>query len=249
MVFARCQGDRACQKAFPDVKAEFETILAQLERQPVATSVTNQQIGQAVTVTRDLFVNVVHELLMGADTAARLPRLVHRAYALGDLDAVASEYTARILPRNTQAVRLLMGAVIRCGEPWAVNTPSAVRRAGAQSYLGASQAVAAESLAQICRVVPTPAPEARYAPTQRSTVPVLLLSGEEDPQNPPENVAWLQEVYTNSRALFEPYRGHYTVEWPCITSVVGEFIELGTVDGLQAPCLSAVKPFPFDVRP
>jgi hypothetical protein len=77
---------------------------------------------------------------------------------------------------------------------------------------------------------------------------VLLLSGEEDPQNPPENVAAIREVYPNSLALYEPYRGHYTVKWGCIAEVVTEFIELGTTDGVQAQCLSAVEPFPFELE-
>ncbi len=49
-----------------------------------------------------------------------------------------------------------------------------------------------------------------YHPTQKSDVPVLILNAEEDPQNPPANVATTAEVYPNSKVLFEPYRGHYT---------------------------------------
>ena len=78
---------------------------------------------------------------------------------------------------------------------------------------------------------------------------MLLLSGSEDPQNPPENVAGMQQIYPNSRALFEPYRGHYTVNWSCVAAVVTEFVERGSADGLQADCLNRVQPYPFDLRP
>ena len=76
-------------------------------------------------------------------------------------------------------------------------------------------------------------------------MPVLVLNAGEDPQNPPENVAKTAEVYPNSTVLFEPYRGHYTVNWVCLAKVYTEFIDLGNVtrseSGLpeqsQAVCL------------
>ena len=141
-----------------------------------------------------------------------------------------------------------MSAVIRCHEPWAVNSPVEIRRAGGNSYLKDTQVAGAESLTKICTIVPKPEPEALYGPTQVSTAPVLLLSGEEDPQNPPENVAGIRDVYPNSLTLFEPYRSHYTVQWVCIQEIISEFIELGTTDGVQAKCLSAVEPFPFNTN-
>jgi hypothetical protein len=162
---------------------------------------------------------------------------------------VAREFANRILARGTEGARLVMGAVIRCYEPWAVYSPDEVRRASGESYMKESQVAGAEYFQRICPIVPRPEPEALYGPAQISAVPALLLSGEEDPQDPPENVAGIEAVYPNSRALFEPYRGHYTVNWSCIAAVVTEFIELGAVDGLQAPCLSKVHPYPFDIRP
>ena len=78
---------------------------------------------------------------------------------------------------------------------------------------------------------------------------MLVLNAEEDPQNPPANVAKTAEVYPNSKVLFEPYRGHYTVNWSCLAKVYREFIELGNVKDLKADCLSKVRPYAFDVRP
>jgi pimeloyl-ACP methyl ester carboxylesterase len=248
-LFARCAADEACRSAFPNLETEFETVLAQLEAAPVDTHVIIPQTRDRLTVTRDVFVNVVHAMLVGEDVAVQLPRLVHRAYQSGDWDSLANIYVNRILAVNSEGMRLIMGAVIRCYEPWAVYSPDEVARAGGESYLMDAQVVGAQSTAQVCPVVPRPEPGALYGPTQSSTVPVLLISGDEDPIDPPENVAGVEAVYPNSRVLIEPYSGHYTVNWPCRTSVVTEFIELGTLDGLQADCVSRIKPLPFDTRP
>jgi pimeloyl-ACP methyl ester carboxylesterase len=124
-----------------------------------------------------------------------------------------------------------------------------VARNGQNSYRGEVDLEQARSIAQTCALLPKPEPEALYGPTQKSDVPVLVLNAEEDPQNPPENVAKTAEVYPNSKVLVEPYRGHYTVEWSCLTRVYQEFIDLGNVTDLKADCLSKARPFAFDVRP
>jgi hypothetical protein len=77
----------------------------------------------------------------------------------------------------------------------------------------------------------------------------FVLNAEKDPQNPPENVTKTAEAYPNSKVLFEPYRGHYTVDWSCISKVYQEFVELGSVNNLKAECLNEVRPFACDVSP
>jgi pimeloyl-ACP methyl ester carboxylesterase len=249
LVFERCAKNEKCHAAFPDPQADLDVAFAQLEKQPMKTAVQNFATNQPITVTSAVFASVVHEMLMGADTAAQLPRLVHRVAAENDWDAVASFYLDRILSQQREGARLVMSAVIRCSEPWAADAPEQVANYGQRSYLGSSTLAGAKSLEKTCSVVPKPEAEALYSLTQKSNVPVLVLNAEEDPQNPPKNVAKTAEVYPNSKVLFEPYRGHYTVNWGCLAKVYNEFVELGNVADLKADCLSQVQPYAFDVRP
>jgi pimeloyl-ACP methyl ester carboxylesterase len=249
LVMARCAQDEKCHAAFPDPHADLAAAFAQLEKQPVETTVWDPAISQPISVTPSLLAGVVHEMLMGATTAAQLPRLLHRVATQNDWDAVAQIYVDRMLPQQRAAAGLVMYAVIRCAEPWAVGAPEQVAANGKESYLGDSQLDGAKAMAQTCTIVPKPETGALYSPTQKSDVPVLVLNAEEDPQNPPDNVAKTAEVYPNSKVLFEPYRGHYTVNWVCLAKVYQEFIELGNVNDLKADCLSKVRPYAFDVRP
>lgn len=246
IVFDRCEADATCHEAYPNINAEFESLLSQLDEQPVATSLIDPQTDEHLAVTPDVLTSVVHEMLMGADSAAQLPRLLHRAYTTDKWDSVAREYINRIASRNSKLAGLIMSAVIRCYEPWAVDSAEEIKRVSGDSYIKDAQVIGAENMAKVCAIVPEPEPEALYGPTQISTVPVLLLSGEEDPQNPPENVAAIGDVYPNSLVLFEPYRSHYTVRWNCISPIITEFIELGTTEGVQTTCLNTVEPFPFE---
>ena len=249
LVYARCEKDELCDTAFPHPKADLDAAFAQLEKQPVETTVWDPTISQPISVTPAVFASVVHEMLMGADSAARLPRLVHHAATLNDWDAVAEIYLNRVIPQQRGAAGLVMYAVIRCAEPWAIGRLDEVARNGQNTYGGDVQLAVAQSFAKTCSLLPKPEPAAMYSPTQKSNVPVLVLNAEEDPQNPPENVAKTAEVYPNSKVLFEPYRGHYTVNWSCLAKVYQEFIDLGNVNDLKADCLGEVQPYAFDVRP
>jgi pimeloyl-ACP methyl ester carboxylesterase len=249
LVMARCEQDEECHAAFPDPQGDLVAAFAQLETQPVETTVWDPAISEPISVTPAILSGVVHEMLMGANTAARLPRLLHRAVTRDDWDAIAEIYVNHMLPQQRASAGLVMYAVIRCAEPWAMGRLDEVERNGQNTYSRDVALAQAQSIAGTCALLPRSEPEALYGPTQKSDVPVLVLNAEEDPQNPPENVAKTAEVYPNSKVLFEPYRGHYTVNWSCLSKVYTEFIELGNVNDLKADCLSKVRPYAFDVQP
>ncbi len=249
LVMARCEKDEKCRAAYPDPQAELKAAFAQVEKQPVETTVWDPAISQPISVTPAILSGVVHEMLMGANTAAQLPRLLHRAVTQIDWNAIAEIYVNHMLPQQRASAGLVMYAVIRCAEPWAMVRLDAVERNGQNSYSRDVALAQAQSIAQTCSLLPRSEPDALYGPTQKSDVPVLVLNAEEDPQNPPENVAKTTEMYPNSKVLFEPYRGHYTVNWSCLAKVYTEFVELGNVTDLKADCLSKVRPYAFDVRP
>ena len=249
LVFERCAQDQQCHAAFPDPKADLATAFKQVVEQPVETNVWDPALSQPISVTTAVLAGVVHEMLMGANTAAQLPRLVHRLSTAHDWDAVAKIQADRIVPQQRAAAGLVMYAIIRCSEPWAMSRLDEVTRNSQDTYSREVQIAQTRSMAQTCALAPKPDSAARYGPTRQTTVPVLVLNAAEDPQNPPDNVAKTADVYPNSKVLFEPYRGHYTVNWTCLAKVYKEFIDLGNVQELKAECLSQVKPYAFDVRP
>ena len=69
-----------------------------------------------------------------------------------------------------------MYAVIRCNEPWAMTRLEEVERNSQQSYSGPVSLLQAQSIAQTCALLPKSEPEAIYGPTQKSDVPVLVLT-------------------------------------------------------------------------
>jgi hypothetical protein len=73
-------------------------------------------------------------------------------------------------------------------------------------------------------------------PQPHSQVPVLLLNGDADPQDPPDNVAGSKELWPDSLALVEPFQGHSLsdqAEIACRWSIMIEFIQSGLVQMLK----------------
>ena len=56
LLLARCQADPACHAAYPNLRAELDTVISRVEKQPVDLGVTNPQTGQPVTLNRDMLV-------------------------------------------------------------------------------------------------------------------------------------------------------------------------------------------------
>lgn len=247
LVFTRCEQDEACHDAFPDLGKEFATIQAQVEEEPVPTSIWEG--AQRVVVTPEMFSSVIHYMLMGADSAARIPRLVHRAAVAGDWDAIGGFHLEQIKPLQAIVLQQAMSVNILCHEPWALYRAEQVAQNGSESYFKMAQVTQAQLFAQFCQSLPALDLQASYATSQRTDVAVLVLNTAEDPQNPPANVSNIANLYPNSLVLIEPYRAHFRTDWSCSGDILTEFIEVGELKDLKAGCLEQIIPMIFDVSP
>jgi hypothetical protein len=77
-----------------------------------------------------------------------------------------------------------------------------------------------------------------------SEVPMLLILGEADPQNPPANVAEAPIRFPNSRTVVVPGQAHTVGHLGCMPSIVESFIDAGTVEGLDVSCAQTDVPLP-----
>ena len=80
-------------------------------------------------------------------------------------------------------------------------------------------------------------------------MPVLTFNGEEDPQDPPANMAGAKEIWPNSLELTVPGQGHDIdpVSAGCEIPLIKSFIEQGGVAGLDTTCLSQLALPSFDL--
>jgi pimeloyl-ACP methyl ester carboxylesterase len=229
-LFARCAADAACHSAYPDVAGEFRAVW---DRLPVTTSVTDPATGRPLVIDRVRLASGVHEALLTATSAARLPMLIHAAF-LGRWDEIAGG-----LSSGGGGPLLVMSLEIRCSEAWARFDPAEVSRLGAGSYDLDAQIAGAEAQAQSCVLVPQGVVPADDAQPVHSDIPTLLLVGGADPQDPPALLGMSRQVLSNSRLVVMPGQGHTVGHLGCMPGIVDAFVRAGSVVGLDASCIDA----------
>jgi pimeloyl-ACP methyl ester carboxylesterase len=239
-VLARCGDDAECAAAFPDLERDLLRTMQRLERSEARVSVPTPGGEETIEVTADGFAGAIHQLLVegrGSD----VPAMIHRA-STGDLQQVAAIIVAR--EPLIRLFRLVMVWTIRCSEPWAAYDPGRVSSRGRGSYLRGAQVANAWTVAAVCATFPRSNVGAAFTP-ERSNVPVLLLNGTADPQDPPANVAGAARRFPNSVLVAPEGGGHTVGHLGCIPGVVAAFFAAGSVDGLDTGCVEAMAPPPF----
>ena len=243
LLFSRCAADPACQAAFPDLESEFNAIVARLAKEPVSTSITHPGTGDPIVFDPTTFASGVHSALVDASISSRLPALIHLAF-LEQWDAVSQAIVEATAGQAAGEDQLVMSTIIRCSEAWARYDPAEVERVGAGSYSLDLQLAGARSQAETCRYAPRGIVPADDAEPVRSDVPVLLVLGEADPQDPPANVEDAPEELPNSLTVVVPGMGHTVGHLGCMPSIIVDFFEAGSVDGLDVSCAATGVPVP-----
>lgn len=241
-LLADCAADKACNEAYPDVRGDFNKILAHFEKGPIEVSATNIYTGstQKVLVTRDSFVDGVRQLLYVPAASAALPGLIHVGASgdLGPLVGTSFQVLAQISSRISRGMQL---SVI-CSEGVPFITPEEVKTTSKNSFYGDARV---RPMMNACAEWPRAKVPASFPDPVKSDKPVLLVSGALDPVTPP----WLAEsaikTLSNSR-LIVPKNATHT-SYQCIDRLIADFIDLGTTKGLDVSCVDQIRRPPFTI--
>jgi pimeloyl-ACP methyl ester carboxylesterase len=245
-VFARCLDDEACSTAFPDPAGDLAATLERLTRRPAETGVPDPWSEEPIVVDASTLVGLIHELIV-TNRSGEVPRLIHLA-AVRDYESLAELLAQISSDPGTDPSRLVMNWSILCSEAWARSDQSRIAAASADSYFGEVATQRARDFDLGCSLLPTAFVPPNDAAPLRSDIPVLLLNGSEDPQDPPANVSDAQIELPNSLSIVAPAQGHTVGHLGCLPDVVAAFIAAGSVDGLDTACVQEMSPPPFDTR-
>lgn len=241
LLFERCAADEACHTAFPDVRAEYEALLTQLE-QPrpitVAHPLTNEPLE--FEMTRDRLSQYVFNILYSPEFQSLLPLLIHHAHETGDFTPLVVQALA--VGSSTGVYPGLLYAVT-CSEDAPLIDPAEAEAIRATTSFGSFTG----NFLDICATWPRAEVAADLREPLQSDIPTLLLSGGTDPVTPPGYAEQVAETLPNSRHLIAPGFGHGLIAYGCVPRLVSQFIQDGRADGLDTTCLEELKPPPFFV--
>jgi pimeloyl-ACP methyl ester carboxylesterase len=244
LIFDRCAAQADCRQAFPNVRADFQAVLAALDQGPVLVTLAHPVTGRRtqVRLTRADVALGVRILSYGEETAALLPLLIHTA-AQGNYAPLAAQ-SLLVTEDLQQTISDGMAASVTCSEDAPFITPAAAAEANAGTYYGDLQTAA---FAPLCAVWPHIAVPPDFKQPVTSAVPVLLLSGEADPVTPPADAAQVAAMLSHSLALVAAGQGHNVIYRGCLPRVAADFIKSGAVEGLDTACVKDIQPMPFFV--
>jgi pimeloyl-ACP methyl ester carboxylesterase len=242
-LFDACRADAACATAFPDVESEFDALVDRLAARPVTSRVFGPD-ARPIDVDRATLHDVTTALLLDRRSAAALPRLIHTA-ALGDVDPLARAWTD--VANAASGGALAMRGPIMCNEDWARSDPAIVADNATGTPFATEELEAAQAHAFGCRFTPRIEVGQEYATRIRSDVPVLLLIGELDPQDPAQMSATAGRDLPNSLRVVFPGEGHSFVDTACAPGITRQFVERGTTIGVDTSCTESLVLPPFEV--
>ena len=240
-VFARCQADPPCHRAFPNLAADWAALWASLGRSPWVIPASRSPTKKTERFGQDDAASAVHNALYEGNLGP-IPVLVHTlATAKDKVAALLAVYSAFGASQGSRVIQMMQYPLM-CGEPWASYRPQALSDQRA-SFEYRNDLQSAQLWQYLCTLIPkSPAAAVGQQQLTVSHVPVLAFNGEADPQDPPRIMAGIQKFWPNSRALALPGQGHNTnASWGiCAGPLTQTFIEQASAAHLDTSCLAAL---------
>jgi len=241
-VVAECAADAACRAAFPRVAEEVKAVFGRLRAAPVRVTVEHPRTGRPTTVTLgyDMVAETLRYMLYQSTGAALVPVAMHRA-ANGDFTWLARR---ALRERGAMTGTGMFDGVylaITCMEdvPFTDSTREAAEAKG--TFLGEYRM--RQQRAACGMWGRTPVSRDFHTPV-RSDVPVLLVTGANDPVTPPRYAAEVARTMRNNLTIVVPFGGHALAGLDgvaCIHRLQREVIERASVAGLDTSCVAQIR--------
>lgn len=243
-ILARCARESECRSRFGDPLQDYRSLWATLQAHAVPVSVADPSTGNPrhFEFTSSHLATVLRLSIYSAEPTALLPLLLHETSSSKDFSHIATQYL--LLNRSyTDVIAVGMNNTVACTEDIPFYDPKRVERSVLEhTFLGASQL---DALLAVCKIWPHGPIDPDFHAPLHSDVPALLLSGSDDPVTPPEYADEARRGLSNSLHLVLKDFGHGQLAAPCVDRVMEQFIERGSVAGLDTSCTRNDKPTPF----
>jgi pimeloyl-ACP methyl ester carboxylesterase len=243
-ILARCARDPDCNQRFGDTRAHYQSLMARLRsaKQPVTIPDPTTAAPRRIEFGPAHLGVVLRLQSYSAATASLLPLALHEAATRDNLVPLAGLF-AMSLRGIGDAMAAGMHNSVVCSEDLPFVDFARLDRARlAATYLGTEQV---DALRDVCSYWPRGPLDPDFRAPLRSDVPVLLLSGGDDPVTPPAYAERAMQGLSRSRHLLLPSQGHGQIGATCMDRVVARFLQDLDPKGLDARCLSSVRPAPF----
>ncbi len=222
---AACDASPGCTKAYPNILAIFDTLLAELRAKPRPVTFAHPASGKQVdgVVSDRTLVSMIWPLLYAPEASRMVPNLIHQA-AAGNLAPLAATMSASSVGEGDIAI--VQRFAVMCAEDMLNRTPTINPRFQALNDL----------FFGFCKGFPHGKVDPEFFEPTTSDIPTLLLSGTQDPVTPPSEGALVAKTLSLSKHIVVTGVGHITSTQPCVRRIITKFIEAGTIAAANDAC-------------
>jgi pimeloyl-ACP methyl ester carboxylesterase len=231
-LFEGCRKDAGCNRAYPNLRAEFDSLAARTEA-GIKLSVADPRTAQPVTftMTAQRFNGTVHNILYSPADARRLPFLIHSAYQGRWEPFIARHNISGDFAGEGGTAALLYLAVV-CAEDVPRMTPELMKEDAAAITRPLTGRIPA-----MCKDMKVPA--VPYSAPTTIEAPALLLSGALDPVTAPRRAEAAARYMKNARHLVVANAGHGVSQLGCAPRLLRDFLDRPD-SPLDAGCLAEI---------
>ena len=204
VVFDRCGTDSTCHGPYPHLALDFAALLARADKTPLKTA---QPVmgsdNKPVVIGGAEIVDAVYSALHNPDQIPDIPAIIEDAYA-GKADTLAGLVKDNQGPSGfSWGLRLS----VWCSEEMPFEKPALVeaQTAMSQGLGGIDERTASVAM---CKAWNVASGDAREALPVTSDVPVLIMTGQFDPDTPPDWGRGLIANMPNAQVVLMPGRSH-----------------------------------------
>lgn len=238
LTFADCMADPSCHSAFPDVKHDFDAVLARFDRGSLSVRMMDPATHQprTVAIARESYVEHIRLLLYSTFGARYVPLITHQAF-LGNF---LPFQTVTSTSNGKASMARGMYLSVTCSEDVPFITESQITAETGGTFLGDRRIRA--HIAACTEWQRADIPRSFLEPV-RSNVPTIFYSGGADGATPPWIAQAAVKFLPHGRQILIPHSGHQ-VAGVCGSNLMRDFFThpLREVD---ASCASSVTRPPF----
>jgi pimeloyl-ACP methyl ester carboxylesterase len=230
---AACAAESACKTAFPNLRKEFDQLIARLDAGEVRVAIPDR--SGTFPIRRGRVMEWFRSMNYRPATAAQMPWMIHRAYT-GDFGPLVEGVLSNA--RNADAgLSFGLFFVITCNDDVAFMRDEDIVRETRDTYLGNYRARQQQAA---CQQWPKVSYPADFRTPVRSAVPTLFVSGDTDSATPLWMTQHVAPGFSNRLEVVLGGKGHTDVS-QCIPGLYEQFVRRGDARGLDT---SACKPVP-----
>ena len=214
-LLAWCEGDAACGRRHPRLRAHWQALQAALPREATLVQpVTGRP--ERITLRHETLAGLARAPLYTPLLASALPQAIDEA-AAGRWEPLLGLASALDGPRHGRIAQ---------GEHFAVICSEDMPRVATEPPPQGDFASLAERYRSACAGWPRATLPAAFYRIGPAAAPVLLLSGAIDPVTPPRHAERVAaQLGTRARHVVVPAAGHGQLALPCVRELVHRFVD------------------------